>query len=265
MATELPQSLRDEFARLAAMPGENAVLTDETPTPDSSAPTTKTATAEPKLPAPTKPTPTPAKQPVNLDDFEEFRKYKSERDRKEAELQQRLAEHQRQLEAQQQAESQARLDALNERMAQTMDDGERMRLIDEAAALRGRAYYEQWQRWENHKRQRIVDEGLDTNDARFQKQYSGEPGALEFERDLLAAAKERYQREAAELKAHISSTNIQELVRKELAKLAQAQGLNYTDTGDGSAPGEPDVEQAMADFNQGRINFAEFKRRTGGR
>lgn len=270
MAKELPQALEDEFRRMAEQDGD-----DITPPPDDdqnvdlSSQEPETVTAESTLPAPTKPgrrTPQPAqKTQVNLDEFEDFRKYKAERDRKEFELQQRLAEHERQLEAQRKADEQARMEMLNQRLSEPLDDEDRMRLIDEAAALRGRAYYEQWQAWEKHKRQRIIDEGLDLQDERFQKEYSGEQGALEFERDVLSAAKERYQREAQELRTQISPANIQALLRKEMAKLAQAQGLNYADTGEGVTPGEPDIEKAMEDFNLGRIDMTEFKRRTGTR
>ena len=108
MATELPKSLEDEFRRLAALPGDDDVILpddEETTAPDLSV-QEPAATAAPQ-PAPTKPTP---KKPVNLDDFDEFRKYKSERDRKEAELQQRLADHERQLAAQRQADEAARMD-----------------------------------------------------------------------------------------------------------------------------------------------------------
>jgi len=271
MATELPKTLGDEFKRLAAMPGDGDVILaedapetpEETPTADASAQDTH-ATAASK-PAPTKPTPAkPASaKPLNLDDFEEFRKYKAARDQKEAELQRQLAEHERQLEAHRRSAEETRLAVLNARLGDTQDEAERASLIDEAAALRGRAYYEQWQRWEQYKRERITAEGLDLQDTRFQKQYSGEQGALDFERDLLTAAKEQYQREAAELKQHAAPETIQALVRQELAKLAQAQGLNYADTGDAQSSGSPDIEKALDDFNLGRIDYQEFKRRTG--
>ena len=54
-------------------------------------------------------------------------------------------------------------------------------------------------------------------------------------------------------------------MRKELAKLAQAQGLNYVDTGEVATVGTPDIEKAMEDFNLGRMDFKEFKRRTSSR
>lgn len=257
---ELPQNLRDEFARLAALPGDGdaispSVADDDAPT--TSAPEeTATVTAAPAQPAPT---PTQAKPSrVNLDDLDDFRKFRAERDKREAELKKQLADRDAALEAQRRQDEQLQMQQLNQRLGATYDDAERARLLDEAAALRGRAYYEQWQKWEQHKTERLRAEGLDPQDQRFQKQYSGEPGALEFERDLLAAARERFEQERAQFKPE----NVQALVRAELAKLQQAQGLNYTDTGDAAPQGTPDIEQAMDDFNQGRIGYAEFKRRT---
>lgn len=158
---------------------------------------------------------------------EDFRKWQAEADRKfEEERQARLRAEQRAQEIQR-LQEQNRVRHLQQQMEDAIDPNERQRYVEEIAAIRGKAYFDQWREWEDYTHKRIAEEGLDPTDARFRREYKS---AEEFEADVLRAARDKLKKEAEAAKQAVSPEAIAKLVRAEMAKAAQQSGLNYTDT-----------------------------------
>ncbi len=204
---------------------------------------------------------------ADLDKDENFRAYKAKRDAEVESERRRRTDLERQWEEQQRLLQQQQMAMLNRQLNETVDDDQRGALIENIAALRGQSIAQQWLQWESHKKARIEEEGLDPADDRFQKQYVGSEGGLQFERDLLAASKERLTKENAELKKAASPSTIQELVRQELARALHDEGLDYTDTGTGGAANADDaaLQRDIAALNAGRMKAAAFAKKWGDR
>lgn len=211
-----------------------------------------------------------AKKPVNLDEFEEFRSYKASRDKQlESERQQRLA-YERQLADVRQQQQQQYVANLGAQLDNTFDAGQRQQIIEQIAAIRAADYTQQWQQWSAYMQSEIVGHGLDANDERFRKQYSGEAGAREFQADLLAAENEKLKAERDTLTKQVTGvpSQIKSMVQRELAKLAQEQGFNYHVAEEPEAVSSNKDDQFQRDtkaLNQGRMSPAEYARRYKGK
>lgn len=192
---------------------------DEQPTTPDASTAVKPATTVEAVAQP------PAKAKVNLDDLEDFRKFRSERDKKEAEYKRRLAEMERTLAERQAAEEQLRLQQLQAHLQNTDDDGERQRAIQEMAAIQGQGYYQRERAWAKHVETRVSEEGLDASDF-DPTRYRGEAGALQFERDVAQAAKEKLKKELAEAKRASAPETVANIVKQEVAKALRAQGVD---------------------------------------
>ena len=151
----------------------------------------------------------------DLDQDADFRAYKATRDAEVAAERRKRSELERQWQEQQQLLQQQQVTQLRRQLDETADDDQRGAIIEQIAAYRGQSIAQQWLQWEQHKRSRIEEEGLEQSDPRFQKQYQGNEGAWQFERDLLAASKEKLALENAALKKAASPQTIEELVKKQ--------------------------------------------------
>ena len=211
--------------------------------------------------------PTEEKQPVDLTQFEEYRQVQAEYDRKLQAERDRAAKLERELQEKAQKEAFDRLQYLESIMDDdTLEKPERQAARNEYNLLNARTYAEQWQRWDNFKRQSILDAGLDPNDARFQRNYSpGQAGLAEFQADLAAAENVRLKTELTEAKKKaVTPDTLAELVRQELAKLTKQTGLDTVDMGEPDAVSDDDAwERDAAAFNSGRMTAAEYTRKWG--
>jgi len=201
-----------------------------------------------------------AKPAKNLDEDADFRAYKAKAQaelaaerRQRTALEQQWADQQRQQQQQQYGE-------LNRRLGETADDNERAGLIGQMSYIQA----QEWLRWEEYKRQRIQEEGLELTDSRFQKQYQGQEGAVQFDRDVLAAAKEKLAQENAELKKATNPQTIAEIVKKQVALALHGQGLDNSDPGVGEMPDDNDaLERDIAALNAGQMRAAKFAQKWG--
>lgn len=182
----------------------------------------------------------------DLSQSEEFRKFQAAADKRvEAERQKRIALEQ-QIAQQQQVAAQAQLQQLHAQLNQTYDDGEKQQLIEQIADVRAYGKFEQWRAWNDYTAKRIKDEGLDPEDF-ANKQYQGDQGAVEFERDVAQAAKKKLAAEAAEYKKAASADTIKKLVAEQVARALQAQGLNATDLSEPETSTDRDAERDRDD------------------
>jgi hypothetical protein len=195
----------------------------------------------------------------NLDDDEDFRKYKSARDKREAEIK---ADYERKLRERDEdrsrlelAQQQAQLAGLQQGLASAVDDQERAQYIDQIAAIKSQTYVSAERAWARYVAQQAKDEGLDPTEFDPTK-YRGQQGAIQFERDLAKAAKERYAKEAAEYKKMASPDAIAALVKQQVAKALREQGMD-SDVEAGSPEGGKtngdSWEHDMELFNKGKL------------
>jgi len=204
---------------------------------------------------------------VNLDDIEEFRSYKASRDKQfETERQQRLA-YEQQLANWQRQQQQQYVAGLSAQLDNTFDAGQRGQIIEQIAAIRAADYTQQWGEWNAYMQSEITSRGLDSQDQRFRKQYSGEAGAREFQADLLAAENEKLKTERDSLSKQVAGvpSQIKNMVQQELAKLAQEQGFNYhvAEEPTGAVDGDASWARDKLALQQGRMSGQEFTRRYG--
>lgn len=89
---------------------------------------------------------TPKPKPVNLDELEEFRKYKSETQRRESELRRQLEERERALQEQQRREAERAEREFQQRLQQAPDDYSRLELQREWDNRRATVIEQQLQR-----------------------------------------------------------------------------------------------------------------------
>lgn len=205
----------------------------------------------------------PGKAPVNLDDLPEFRQWKSKSDRDLDALRKRLqeterreAEREAQWQQQQVAQLAANLDGYE-------DPTQKQAAIEQIAALRAAGQFKQWQSWARHVDDEAKKAGLDPTDF-DPTQYTGSEGAAQFRADLAEAKAAKLERERKELAEKASPDAIAKIVKAELAKLRQAQGLDDVDTGEATPAGETDLKRDMKLLNSGRLTPAEFRKRHGG-
>ena len=260
--TETTELDEQDIEKWAGMPADDEPeAQDASPADepeDSTVQPTKKSQAKPKEAKP---------KPVNLDDYEEFRKYKSERDRKEAEYQRKLKDAEARA-AQREAEAQQyTLRSLQAQLSDADDDNQRAALIEQMAAIRSQEYVSRERRWAEHVRARAEEEGLDA--AAFEPtRYRGEAGALEFERDVAAAAKDKLRKELQDAKKASSPEALAAVIRAEVAKALRTKGVDAAveTAAPGGAPADDDSAW-LRDFQQvqsGRMTETQFKKRHPG-
>ena len=132
---------------------------------------------------------------------------------------------------------------------------------DQIAALRSQEYVRQMRQWDEYKTAQIKDRGLDPTDARFQRQYSpGQVGLYEFQRDLAEAENARLKADMGKARQAADPATVAALVKAELAKVLQQQGLNTVDVG--TPQGDTNTEDAWdrdwAAVKAGRMSKAAF-------
>lgn len=233
--------------------------------PPASTPPAESDKPKATVPDGTAKTATPAKpKPVNLDEFDEFRRYKSERDRKEGELRRQLEERERILAEREAQANQAQIASLSTRISESADDRERQDLIEQMAAIRAQSYMTQERRWAQHVQQRATDEGLNPQDFEPTK-YRGEAGALQFERDLAQAAKDNLRKRLADAEKASSPEALEARISQAVAKALRAKGIDVpVETG---RPTAPDTGDSMARdlelLKQDKLTPAKFRERWG--
>ena len=108
---------------------------------------------------------------------------------------------------------------------------------------------------------------MDPHDPQFNREYTpGQAGLFEFQADLQAADNARLRKELdAAKKAAVDPDTLAALVRKEVARLAAAQGLDTVDLGEpaGTSDSDDAWERDLAAFQTGRMSPAEYTRRWG--
>jgi hypothetical protein len=246
---------------------DDAETAEAAPSAESTTPTSRRSKAEEQGQRP--PAPAPAR---NLDDDENFRKWKSESDRKYAEAERRRQQAEQALQAQQaqlaaiQAQQmQAQLTAqLND---ENLEPQQRVQLVnqmaDQMASQRALGMAQGWRQWEQHVKSEVAAAGLDV-DAFNPFAYEGEEGRLAFERDLAAQKAVRLERERDALKEAASPASISRLVQEAVAKILQAQGLNQVDTGQGATPAAADSwERDKELLRQGRLKPGDLAKKYG--
>lgn len=195
----------------------------------------------------------------NLDDDPDFRNFKSAKDKEiasiKAEYERKLRERDEERNRLELAQQQAALAGLQQSLNSAVDDQERAQLIDQIAAIKSQTYVSAERAWARYVAQQAKDEGLDPSEFDPTK-YRGQQGAIQFERDLAKAAKDKYAKEAQEYKKMASPDAIAELVKKQVAKLLREQGMDSDveaggpdKAGNGTDSWERDVEL----FNKGKL------------
>ena len=205
---------------------------------------------------------------VNLDDIEEFRKFKAEADRRLAEERKRREELERQYQEHQAELAERRKRELADRLAEAdmLDDpNEKQRLLDEYA----RAVWEQNQaalrRWQQAKRELLEQMGLDPSDSRFaDENYADDPNTAWYrlERDAAKAAAEHAKEEARRAKAMLE--DLPTLVKREVARIATASGIVSADLGEDSPSAPLDDDQWQRDVRlvqTGRMSPEQYLRK----
>jgi hypothetical protein len=259
--TETTELDEKDIAKWAGLPADDEPeAQDESPAAEP-----ETATVQP---TPSQAKPKEAKpKPVNLDDLDEFRKWKSESDKKHADLQRKLKEAEARAAQRDAEQQQYTLRSLQAQLTETDDDNQRAALIEQMAALRSQEYVSRERKWAEHVRTRAEEEGLDST-AFEPTRYRGEAGALEFERDVAAAAKDKLRKELQDAKKASSPEALAQIIRAEVAKALRTKGVDTAV--ETAAPGGagPDEDATWArDFQQvqtGRMTETQFKKRHPG-
>ena len=228
--------------------------------PDESAPT--------KEPVPQATPPATDQTPkTDLTTIPEFRKYQADMDRKlAAEQRARREVEERAAEIQRRADDE-RATLLKASLANdNLEADQRQQIAEEFAALRGASYFNQMRRWEQYKVDTIRAEGLDPSDQRLNKKYEGELGAAQFKADLAQAALEQQRLENKRLSALSDPAAVSKIVQAELAKLAQANGLNIADVGGqgaGIGGSEDDMQRDINRLQMGQMDRRAFAKKWG--
>jgi hypothetical protein len=209
-----------------------------------------------------------AKEAADLTQSEAFRAYQAAADRRLEEARQKAARLETQMQERAEVERRERLEVLEQAMDdEELDPDERRAARNDYIAIATQEYTAQLRQWEDYKRGEIIARGLDPNEPQFNRDYTpGQAGLFEFQADLTAAenAKLRKELDAAK-KSVVDPSTLAELVRKEVARLAQAQGLDTVDLGEpaGAAATDDAWERDLAAFQAGRMSPAEYTRRWG--
>jgi hypothetical protein len=204
----------------------------------------------------------------NLDDDEDFRKYKSARDKQladtKAEYERRLREREDQLQQRELAQQQAALAGLQQGLANAVDDQERGTYIEQIAAIKSQAYVSQERAWAKYVAQEERDAGIEPGTFNPEK-YRGQAGLMQFQRDIAAAEKDKLRKELAEAKKASAPDAIALQIQKEVAKALRANGLDTTV--EAAAPASsggassPSWERDLNLVQTGRMTTTEFKKR----
>jgi hypothetical protein len=274
-------TLEDSLRRLMDTPGDDVVLPEaqeDISSREMAENDLAEDQAEPELlvqPEPPKKEPAIAKggdrkgQKVDLTALPEFREYQAAIDRK---VEQERKEHQELLERFERMEKErqdeqaraaaARLQQLNAELSNIDDPDERSRRIEEMAELRAQDRFSQKERWLNYVREQERQLGLPAGSFDAGK-YQGVQGAIQFERDRAEAAVKVAKRETEEARKQAADPEaIAELIRKQVAAALAKQGLDTVDIEPAATAAPDNLMDAMTAFNQGRITWKEYQRRT---
>lgn len=259
MPTELEQVIDDDAAELAALAAVQRLDEAESAPPDPEPTAAAQSPIDRAQPQASSQPPKPAK--VDLTQLPEFRTYQAEADRRYEEERKRRLELERMYEEAQQQRNQAAIEQLTQQAAEAVDPHEQRQYIDQIAALRSQEYVRQMRQWDEYKTAQIKDRGLDPTDARFQRQYSpGQVGLYEFQRDLAEAENARLKADMGKARQAADPATVAALVKAELAKVLQQQGLNTVDVG--TPQGDTNTEDAWdrdwAAVKAGRMSKAAF-------
>lgn len=196
----------------------------------------------------------------DLSQHPQFRKLQSENDRKVAALNKRLAE----LEASQAQAAAARAEAELNRLEQAIDNEtdptQRRMLLRNFVTLQSKQEVQAWSAWQRHVIQRVHDEGLDPS-AFDAMSYSGDAGAMQFERDLLAAKAKKLEAEVKALRGQTAPDAKAKVAKQELRSLAAEKGFSTPDLGSGKSASTHAA--SIEAFNAGRISRTEFLKQMG--
>lgn len=209
-----------------------------------------------------------AKEAADLTQSEAFRAYQAAADRRLEEARQKAARLEQQMQERAEVERRERLEVLEQAMDdENLEPDERRAARQDYIAIATQEYTAQLRQWEEYKRAEIMARGLDPNEAQFNREYTpGQAGLFEFQADLTAAENAKLRRELdAAKKSAVDPNTLAELVRKEVARLAAAQGLDTVDLGEpaGATDSNDAWERDLAAFQSGRMSPAEYTRRWG--
>jgi hypothetical protein len=209
-----------------------------------------------------------AKEMADLTQSEAFRTYQAQQQAALDQERQRAARLETQMQERAEVERRERLEVLEQAMDDDeLDPDERRAARNDYIALSTQAYHQQLRQWEDWKRGEIVARGLDPNEPQFNREYTpGQAGLFEFQADLTAAENARLRKELdAAKKSAVDPSTLAELVRKEVARMAKAQGLDMVDLGEPAGASETDDawERDLAAFQAGRMSPAAYTRRWG--
>lgn len=223
-----------------------------------------TATGETEPTARTEPERRQKKAKVNLDDFEEFRQWKAESDKRVAEAERRAQEAEQRVLERERLQAEAQAKALEQQLDEVTEPAERARLIDQIGQARGYAAYRQHVAWDQYVLRAARERGLDPEEFRG-KPY---PSREAFEADLVRAENKRLAHDLAEAKGAASPENIQKLVEQALAKAAQRKGYDQVDFAGPNVPGEDDSAGRRRDqqlVQQGRMSAEVYAKKWAGK
>ncbi len=206
------------------------------------------------------------KAPVasNLDENPDFREYKSKMDRQLEQERSRRADMERQQADQYAAQARYQAQALQQQInSPDVADDDRARAVDQLAKLGAYNEFQRWQQWQKHVAARVKEAGLDPDEFDA-THYSGQAGAVQFERDLAAAEATKAKKELAKVKGELAG--VSEQVKREVAKALQAQGMNVVDA-DQPMRGGTDTDAMQRDIallQSGRLAPERFAKKWGG-
>lgn len=209
---------------------------------------------------------------INLDEIEEFRRWKAEADRKLAEERKRREELERQIQERQAALASSRQQEIAQRIAADdglMDVAEKQRLLEEYAQLVWQQNQARLESWRRAKRELLESYGLNPDDERFSDQhYASDPESAWYrlKSDAAEAAVEKARREAEEAKAKLA--DIPNLIRHEVARFVATKGLATADLGEEGGARQFDTQEWERDarlVQLGRMSPEAYLRKWGRR
>lgn len=209
---------------------------------------------------------------INLDEIEEFRKFKAESDRRLAEERKRREELERVWQEEQARLAQIKRQEIAQRLADVDEEDlvEKQRLLDEYAQIAWQQNQAQLARWRAEKKRLLEEMGLDPSDERFDDlKYADDPNTAWYrlERDAAKAAAELAHKRAREAEGKLA--DLPKLIREEVAKHLARTGMAAADLGeDGSAPPAFSREEWARDarlVQLGRLSPEAYLRKWGER
>ncbi len=209
---------------------------------------------------------------INLDELEEFRKFKAEADRRLEEERKRRLELERQWQEAQAAAAAAKQREIAQRLAEDdfVDVAEKQRLLDEYARTVWEHNQAQLEAWRRAKRELLESYGLDPNDERFaDQQYAADPTTAWYRLKSDAAEEAARKARAEAQRAQAQLADIPKLIKAEVARLASQTGIAAADLGEeGGAAPQFDLDRWERDVRlvqTGKMSPQAYLKRWGSR